>query len=156
MQAIARVNRVWRDKPGGLVVDYIGIGPELRRAIAEYANLTKAAEPPVDFIDSAVPMLVETVGVIRDMYHGFDYSRFRRSQQDMLAVLAPAANHIATFDPGDDGHGRNRGIKRYVDQTTRLARLQALCGTHPDAVALREEIGFFLAVRSMLVKATRT
>ncbi|EQD34615.1 type I site-specific deoxyribonuclease HsdR family, partial [mine drainage metagenome] len=121
-----------------------------------YANLTKAAEPPVDFIDSAVPMLVETVGVIRDMYHGFDYSRFRRSQQDMLAVLAPAANHIATFDPGDDGHGRNRGIKRYVDQTTRLARLQALCGTHPDAVALREEIGFFLAVRSMLVKATRT
>lgn len=156
MQAIARVNRVWRDKPGGLVVDYIGIGPELRRAIAEYANLTKAAEPPVDFIDSAVPMLIETVGVIRDMYHGFDYSRFRHSQQDMLAVLAPAANHIATFDPGDDGHGRNRGIKRYVDQTTRLARLQALCGTHPDAVALREEIALFLAVRSMLVKATRT
>jgi type I restriction enzyme R subunit len=77
MQAIARVNRVWRDKPGGLVVDYIGIGPELRLAIAEYANLTKTTEPPVDFVDNAVPLLLDAVDVIRGMYHGFDYSSFQ-------------------------------------------------------------------------------
>jgi type I restriction enzyme R subunit len=156
MQAIARVNRVWRDKPGGLVVDYIGIGPELRLAIAEYANLAKTTEPPVDFIDNAVPVLLDTVDVMRGMYRGFDYSSFRQSPQAMLTLLAPAMNHIAGFDAEDDGHGRNRGIKRYLDQATKLARLQALCGTHPEALALREEIAFFLVIRSMLVKTTRT
>ncbi|MHB1657647.1 MAG: type I restriction endonuclease subunit R, partial [Burkholderiales bacterium] len=144
MQAIARVNRVWRDKPGGLVVDYIGIGPELRLAIAEYANVTKTTEPPVDFIDNAVPVLLDTVDVMRGMYHGFDYASFRKSSQAMLTILAPAMDHIAGFDAQDDGHGRNRGIKRYLDQATRLARLQALCGTHPEALALRDEIALFL------------
>ena len=156
MQAIARVNRVWRDKPGGLVVDYIGIGPELRAAIAQYTNLREHAEPPVDFIDNAIPPLLDTMDVLRGMFHGFDYSGFRKSAQAMLALLAPAMDHIAGFDPADDGHGRNRGIKRYLDQTARLARLQALCGTHPEVLALREEIAFFLAVRVLLTKASRT
>lgn len=156
MQAIARVNRVWRDKPGGLVVDYIGIGPELRTAITQYANLSDNAEPPVDFIDNAIPPLMDTMDVIRGMYHGFDYSGFRESPQAMLMLLAPAMDHIAGFDVEDDGHGRNRGVKRYLDQTARLARLQALCGTHPEALALREEIAFFLAIRGLLAKATRT
>ena len=156
MQAIARVNRVWRDKPGGLVVDYIGIGPELRMAIAQYANLKQHTEPPVDFLDNAIAPLLDTVDVIRGMFHDFDYSGFRKSAQAMLALLAPTMDHIAGFDPADDGHGRNRGIKRYLDQATRLAKLQALCGTHPEALALREEIAFFLAVRVLLTKASRT
>ena len=156
MQAIARVNRVWRDKPGGLVVDYIGIGPELRTAIAQYANLTHAPEPPVDFLDNAVPVLLDTLGVIRDLFHGFDYSAFRQSPQAMLALLAPALDHIAGFDPADDGKGRNRGVQRYLKHAAELAKLQALCGTHPEVLALREEIAFLLAIRGLLVKSTRT
>ena len=156
MQAIARVNRVWRDKPGGLVVDYIGIGPELRQAIAQYTSLREHAEPPVDFIENAIPLLLDTMDVLRGMFHGFDYAGFRKSAQAMLALLAPAMDHIAGFDSADDGHGRNRGIKRYLDETARLTRLQALCGTHPEVLALREEIAFFLAVRVLLTKASRT
>jgi type I restriction enzyme R subunit len=156
MQAIARVNRVWRDKPGGLVVDYIGIGPELRTAIAQYANLTHAPEPPVDFLDNAVPVLLDTLGVIRDLFHGFDYSAFRQSPQAMLALLAPALDHIAGVDPADDGKGRNRGVQRYLKHAAELAKLQALCGTHPEVLALREEIAFLLAIRGLLVKSTRT
>jgi type I restriction enzyme R subunit len=156
MQAIARVNRVWRDKPGGLVVDYIGIGPELRAAIAQYANLTDKTEPPVDFLDNAIPVLLDTLGVLRDMFHGFDYSGFRQSPQTMLALLAPALDHITGFDPADDGKGRNRGVQRYLKHAAELAKLQALCGTHPEALALREEIAFLLAIRGLLVKTTRT
>ena len=156
MQAIARVNRVWRDKPGGLVVDYIGIGPELKAAIALYADLKEHDAPPVDFLDHAIGPLLDTVDVIRGMFHGFDYSGFRQSAQAMLSLLAPAMDHIAGFDQADDGHGRNRGIKRYLDQATKLAKLQALCGTHPEALALREEIAFFLAIRALLTKASRT
>lgn len=156
MQTIARVNRVWKDKPGGLIVDYIGIGPELKKAIAQYTRTVKGGRSPVDFIETALAILKETIGIIREMYHGFDYERFSHSAQHALILLPAAMEHIVTFDSEDDGHGRNRGVKRYLDQVAKLTKAQALAGTHPEAIPIREEIAFFQAVRSALVKHTKT
>jgi len=156
MQTIARVNRVWKDKPGGLIVDYIGIGPELKSAIAQYTNLTKKSAAPVDFIETSVGILKETLQIIREIFHGFDYSAFAASAHDALRLLPLAMEHIVSFDNVDDGHGRNRGVKRFLDQVAKLTQAQALAGTHPDAIAIREEIAFIQAVRSALVKHTKT
>ncbi|MBK7366102.1 MAG: type I restriction endonuclease subunit R [Nitrosomonas sp.] len=156
MQAIARVNRVWKDKPGGLVVDYIGFGPELKQAIAQYTNAGKKTIPPVNFIDEVLVILKDTLQVIRDMFHGFDYSTFVNSPHHALKLLPQAMEHIVSFDNEDDGHGRNRGVKRFLDQVAKLTKTQALAGTHPEALAVREEIAFLQAVRSALVKHTKT
>lgn len=156
MQTIARVNRVWKDKPGGLVVDYIGIGPELKKAIAQYTRTTKRGASPIDFIDTALVLLKDTLEVIRRMFHGFNYSRFRESAKDALILLPAAMEHVVSFDSEDDGHGRNRGVKRYLDAVAKLTKAQALAGTHPEAIEVREEVAFFQAVRSALVKHTRT
>lgn len=153
MQAIARVNRVWKDKPGGLVVDYIGIGEELKKAIAQYTQVRgKNRGKPIEFVEGALTILKDTVDVIRTMFHGFDYSSFSDSPQEALRLLPLAMDHICKFDPEDDGHGRNRGIKRYLDQVARLTKAQALAGTHTEALFYREEIAFFQAVRAALAK----
>lgn len=155
MQAIARVNRVWKDKPGGLVVDYIGIGHELKMAIAQYTKYAKKSTRPVDFIEEALVILKDTVNVIRGLFHGFDYSGFSQSPYDALRLLPLAMEHVVSFDNEDDGHGRNRGVKRYLDQVSRLTKAQALAGTHDEALNLREEIAFFQAVRVALIKHTK-
>lgn len=156
MQTIARVNRVWKDKPGGLIVDYIGIGPELKKAIAQYTRTVKRGGSPVDFIDTALSILKDTMDVIRGIFHGFEYGGFKVSAQQALMLLPAAMEHIVSFDSEDDGHGRNRGVKRFQDQVAKLTKVQALAGTHPDALPFREEIAFFQAVRSALVKHTKT
>jgi type I restriction enzyme R subunit len=156
MQAIARVNRVWKDKPGGLVVDYIGIGPELTKAIAQYTNVVKRGGSPVDFIEGALLILKDTLQVIRDMLQGFDYSTFHLSAHEALKLLPLAMDYVVSFDNEDDGHGRNRGVKRFLDQVVKLTKAQALAGTHPEALAIREEIAFLQAVRAALVKHTKT
>jgi len=155
MQAIARVNRVWKDKPGGLIVDYIGIGEELKKAIAQYTRVRgKDRGKPVEFLESAVAILKDTLDVIRRMFQGFDYSAFRKSPQEALRLLPLAMNHICQFDPTEKD-GRNCGVKRFLDQVARLTRAQALAGTHREALALREEIAFLQAVRAGLVKHTK-
>ena len=156
MQTITRVNRVWKDKPDGLIVDYIGIGQELKKSIAQYTNLVKRGGSPVDFIEESLVILKDTLNVIRDLFHGFDYSTFRNSAYDALKLLPLAMEHIVSFDNEDDGHGRNRGVKRFLDQVVKLTKAQALAGTHPEALELREEIAFIQAVRSALVKHTKT
>ncbi len=156
MQTIARVNRVWKDKPGGLIVDYIGIGPELKKAIAQYTNLVQRSGPPVDFIETSLKILKETLQIIREMFHGFEYKAFSSSAYEALRLLPLAMEFIVSFDNIDDGHGRNRGVKRFLDQVARLTNAQALAGTHPEALALRDEIAFIQAVRSALVKHTKT
>ena len=156
MQTIARVNRVWKDKPGGLIVDYIGIGPELKKAIHQYTRTVKRGGSPVDFIETALSILKDTKDVIRGMFHGFEYGGFKVSAQQALMLLPAAMEHIVSFDSEDDGHGRNRGVKRFQDQVAKLTKAQALAGTHPDALLLREEIAFFQAVRAALIKHTKT
>ncbi|MEG3157676.1 type I restriction endonuclease subunit R [Lysobacter zhanggongensis] len=155
MQAIARTNRVWRGKPGGLVVDYIGIGEELKQAIKQYTKDAGVDREPVDTSGQALVILLDTIDVIRkEFFNGFDYSGFP-DPKHAVALLGPAMEHVLQVDPEPDEKGRNRGVRRFLDQVLKLTRAQALAGTRPQAMALREEIAFFQAVRVCLIKLTR-
>lgn len=159
MQAVARVNRVWKDKPGGLVVDYIGIGEELKRAIAQYtrARGNKPGKDPVEFVDEALRILKDELSAIRDMLHGVDLDGAAADAKKALATLPVAMNHLVKLNrlpkdakPGD----QPPGVKRFLDRVAKLTKAQALAGTHPEALALRNEIAFYQAVKAGLVKYT--
>lgn len=159
MQAVARVNRVWKDKPGGLVVDYIGIGEELKRAIAQYtrARGNKPGKDPVEFVDEALRILKDELSAIRDMLHGVDLDGVAADAKKALATLPVAMNHLVKLNrlpkdarPGD----QPPGVKRFLDRVAKLTKAQALAGTHPEALALRNEIAFYQAVKAGLVKYT--
>jgi type I restriction enzyme R subunit len=159
MQAVARVNRVWKDKPGGLVVDYIGIGEELKRAIAQYtrARGNKLGKDPVEFVDEALRILKDELSAIRDMLHGVDLDGVAIDAKKALATLPIAMNHLVKLNrlpkdakPGD----QPPGVKRFLDRVAKLTKAQALAGTHPEALALRNEIAFYQAVKAGLVKYT--
>ena len=155
MQAIARTNRIWKDKPGGLVVDYIGIGEELKNAIRQYTLASGAQKSPVDVSGEALKILLDTLDVIRkEFFHGFNYSDFKDPQQ-ALVLLGPAMEYITQINPEADEKGRNKGIKAYLDQVAKLTKAQALAGTRAEAIAIRDEIAFFQAVRVSLIKLTR-
>lgn len=155
MQAIARTNRIWKDKPGGLIVDYIGIGEELKKAIKQYSRDSGSDREPVDTSGRALQILLDTLDVIRnEFFNGFDYSGFENPAR-ALALLGPAMEHILQIDPEPDEKGRNRGMCAYLDQVAKLTTAQALAGTLPAAMEAREEIAFFQAVRVSLIKLTR-
>ena len=155
MQAIARTNRIWKDKPGGLVVDYIGIGEELKKAIKQYTRDAGAEREPVDTSGQALQILLDTLDVIRkEFFHGFDYSGVENPKR-ALALLGSAMEHLLLVDPQPDEKGRNRGVRAYLDQVAKLTKAQALAGTQERAMRLREEIAFFQAVRVCLIKLTR-
>src|SRR5690606_9438395 len=155
MQAIARTNRIWKDKPGGLIVDYIGIGEELKKAIKQYTRDSGSEREPVDTSGRALQILLDTLDVIRkEFFNGFDYSGFQDPQR-ALGLLGPAMEHILQLDPDPDEKGRNRGVRAYLDQVAKLTTAQALAGTLPEAMAVREEIAFLQAVRVSLIKLTR-
>lgn len=125
-QSIARVNRVFKDKSGGLVVDYIGIAGDLKRAVKTYTDARGKGQPTVK-AEEAFAILLEKMDVIRGMFHRFDYAAFRTKPLD---VLIPAANHIL---------GLNEGKKRYADVMASVTRSYSLCSTLDEAKALREE-----------------
>ncbi|MDQ3494575.1 MAG: type I restriction endonuclease subunit R [Pseudomonadota bacterium] len=155
MQAIARTNRIWKDKPGGLIVDYIGIGEELKQAIKQYTKDAGAEREPVDTSGQALRILLDSLDVIRkECFHGFDYVGTSDPKQ-ALARLGPAMEHILQVDPEPDDKGRNRGVRAYLDQVAKLTKAQALAGTLAPAMTVREEIAFFQAVRVCLIKLTR-
>lgn len=155
MQAIARTNRVWRDKPGGLIVDYIGIGEELKKAIKQYTRDANSDKEPVDTSGQALKILLDTVDVIRkEFFHGFDYTGFQNPKV-ALSLLGPAMEHLLLVDPETDEKGRNRGVRSFLDQVAKLTKAQALAGTLDAAMALRDEIAFFQALRVSLIKLTR-
>ena len=155
MQAIARTNRIWKDKPGGLIVDYIGIGEELKAAIRQYTRDAGQEREPVDTSGEALRVLLDTLDVIRwEFFHGFDYAGFMDPKR-ALALLGPAMEHVLQVDPEPDEKGRNRGVRRYLDQVLKLTKAQSLAGTREAAMAVREEIAFFQAVRVSLIKLTR-
>lgn len=155
MQAIARTNRIWKGKPGGLIVDYIGIGEELKKAIKQYTKASGNEREPVDTSGQALAILLDTLDVIRrEFFHGFD----RTGVEDpkvALGLLGPAMEHLLQVDPEPDDRGRNRGVRRYLDQVAKMTKAQALAGTRAEAMALREEIAFYQAVRVCLIKLTR-
>ncbi|MBP6497331.1 MAG: type I restriction endonuclease subunit R [Campylobacteraceae bacterium] len=141
MQAIARVNRVFKDKKGGLVVDYIGIANELKSALKTYTTAGGKGKGTIDTAEALAEML-KRLDIVQHMYHGFDYSSFM-SKAHML--LAPAANHILGLDDGK---------KRYFDEVLALTKAFSLCGTLDSAKVYKEEIAFFQAVKAVIQKAS--
>ena len=139
MQAIARVNRVFKDKQGGLVVDYIGIASELKSALKEYTNSKGRGRPTVD-AHEAFAVLEEKLDVLRSMLHGFDYSDFLTTGHKRLAG---AANHVL---------GQKDGKKRFADTALAMSKAFTLCCTLDVAKAVREEVAFFQAVKIILTK----
>lgn len=139
MQAIARVNRVFKDKPGGLVVDYIGIATELKQALVEYTNSKGKGRPTIS-AEEVLDILIEKVSTLRAMMHGFEYSQFRTKA---LSLLAGASNHIL---------GQDDGKKRFADQVLSASKAFALCCTLDDALEFRDELAFFQAIKSALTK----
>jgi type I restriction enzyme R subunit len=143
MQAIARVNRVFRDKEGGLVVDYIGIAAELRRALKTYTESRGKGQPTLDTAE-ALAKLKELMEIARDILHDFDYSGYR---SHAVQLLLPAANFVL---------GLEDGKKRWFDTVLAITKAVSLCGTLDDAIAMREEIAFFQAIKGVIAKATET
>ena len=141
MQAIARVNRVFKDKPGGLVVDYIGIAAELKKALRIYTDARGKGQPTLD-AQEALSILLEKLDVVRGMFHGFNYSHF---ETNAVTLLVPAANHLL---------GLRDGKQRFLDVMASVTKAYSLCGTLDEAAALRTEIAFFSAIRAVLIKHT--
>jgi type I restriction enzyme R subunit len=141
MQAIARVNRVFRDKEGGLVVDYIGIAAELRSALRTYTESKGKGQPALDATEP-LAKLKELMGVARHLLHGFDFSAYRTQA---AALLLPAANFVL---------GLEDGKKRWADVVLGITKAFSLCGTLDEAAAMREEIAFFQAIKAVIAKAT--
>jgi type I restriction enzyme R subunit len=148
MQAIARVNRVFKDKQGGLVVDYIGIGNELKAAMKEYTASKGRGKPTVD-AHEAYAVLEEKLDVLRAMLHGFDYSGFLTGGHK---VLAGAANHVLGLKSGTMREGQRDGKKRFADTALGLSKAFTLCCTQDEAKAVREEVAFMQAVKVILTK----
>ena len=144
MQAIARVNRVFKDKQGGLVVDYIGIGEDLKAAMKEYTASKGRGKPTVDARE-ALSVLLEKLDVLRAMLHGFDYSDFLTGGHK---TLAGAANHVL----GIKGDKERDGKKRFADQALAMSHAYSLCCTLEEAKGLRDEVAFMQAVKVILTK----
>ena len=143
MQAIARVNRVYKDKPGGLVVDYLGLADELRKALATYTDSGGTGSTAVDQIQ-AVEVMQEKYEVCLGLFHGFDWSVWTTGNSaDMLKLLPPAVEHILAQEQGKD---------RCFQAVTQLSQAFALAVPHEAALAIRDDLGFFQAVRAVLVK----
>ncbi|WP_145564648.1 type I restriction endonuclease subunit R [Yersinia aldovae] len=149
MQAIARVNRVFKDKPGGLVVDYIGIANELKQALKTYTDSKGKGQTTIDARD-AFAFLLEKLDVIHGMFAktttdpGFDYSAFENNPQH---VLLDAANYILGLDDGK---------KRYFDVVLALNKAWSLCSTLDEAKSLQKELAFLSAVKVAIIKLTTT
>ncbi|MDD5410340.1 MAG: type I restriction endonuclease subunit R [Methylobacter sp.] len=139
MQAIARVNRVFRDKQGGLVVDYIGIANDLQQALKEYTASKGRGRPTVD-AHEAYAVLEEKLDILRAMLHEFDYSGFLT---DGHSILAKTANYVLGIEDGK---------KRFGDTALAMSKAFTLCCTLDEAKAVREEVAFFQAVKVLLTK----
>src|SRR5574341_577128 len=128
MQAIARVNRVFRDKPGGLVVDYLGLADELRKALATYTESGGTGKTAIDQAE-AVAIMLEKYEICRGLFHGFDWSRWITGKpQDRLALLPAAQEHILAQEDG-----KPRLLRVVMD----LSRAFALAVPHEEALKIR-------------------
>ena len=145
MQAIARVNRVFKDKPGGLVVDYLGLADQLKRALADYTEAGGRGKAAVDQ-EEAVAVMLEKHEIVRAMFHGFDFvSLLKAEPARRIAGIAAAMEHILQLEDGK---------KRYLGEVTALSKAFALAVPHAEAMRIRDEVGFFQEVRAGLAKAT--
>jgi type I restriction enzyme R subunit len=143
MQAIARVNRVFRDKPGGLVVDYLGLAHELKQALATYTESGGTGKTAIDQAE-AVAVMKEKYEVCCDLFHGFDWSKWKTgSPEERLSLLPAAQEHILA---------QENGKERLLKAVTELSKAFALAVPHEEALAIRDDVAFFQAVRAALTK----
>ena len=143
MQAIARVNRVFKDKPGGLVVDYLGLAHELKRALATYTESGGTGKTALDQ-EEAVAVMLEKYEICGGLFHGFDRSKWTTgTPQERLGLLPAAQEHILAQENGKD---------RCVQSVRELSQAFALSVPHEDAIRIRDDVAFFQAVQSVLAK----
>ena len=145
MQAIARVNRVFRDKPGGLVVDYLGLAQDLKKALAVYTESGGKGRTAVDQ-EEAVEVMLEKYEVCCVLFHGFDWSLWTKgTPAQKLSLLPPAQEHILKEADGKE---------RLLRSVNELSLAFALAVPHSEAIRIRDDVGFFQAVRSAIAKET--
>jgi len=143
MQAIARVNRVYKDKPGGLIVDYLGIAADLKKALSFYSDAGGKGDPTI-LQEQAVQLMLEKLEVVSQMYHGFDYENyFEADTSKKLSLILSAEEHILGLDDGK---------KRYINEVTALSKAFAIAIPHEQAMDVKEEVSFFQAVKARLAK----
>ncbi len=143
MQAIARVNRVFKDKPGGLVVDYLGLAHELKQALANYTESGGTGRTAVDQ-EEAVGVMREKYEICCDIFHGFAWSAWKTGgPQERLCVLPAAQEHVLS---------QQDGKPRLVKGVTELSKAFALAVPHDEALAIRDDVAFFQAVKAVLTK----
>lgn len=143
MQAIARVNRVFKDKPGGLVVDYLGLAQELKQALATYTESGGTGRTALGQ-DEAVAVMLEKYEVCTGLFHGLDRSKWTiGTPQERLGLLPPAQEHILKQESGKD---------RCVQAVRELSQAFALAVPHEEALRIRDDVAFFQAVQAVLAK----
>lgn len=143
MQAIARVNRVFKDKPGGLVVDYLGLADELRQALVTYTEAGGTGRTALDQAE-AVAVMLEKYEVCRSLFYGFDWSHWLTGTAGQKVSLLPQAQeHILTQEDGKS---------RLMQAVNELSKAFALAVPHEEALRIRDDVGFFQAVRAVLAK----
>lgn len=147
MQAIARVNRVYKDKPGSLIVDYLGIASDLKEALSFYSDSGGKGDPAV-LQEKAVQLMLEKLEVVSQMFHGFAFEDyFEADTSRKLSLILEAEEHIL---------GLENGKKRYIDEVTALSKAFTLAIPHEQAMDVKDEVSFYQAVKARLVKFDST
>jgi type I restriction enzyme, R subunit len=147
MQAIARVNRVFRDKPGGLVVDYLGLADQLKHALATYTESGGKGDAAND-PKQAIAVMLEKHGIASDMLHGLDWRKWTTGKPAEKLALVPAGQERIL--------GQEDGKQRFVQVVTELSRAFALCAASDEATEIRDDVSFFQAIQSALNKKSGT
>ena len=144
MQAIARVNRVYKDKPGGLIVDYLGIAADLKKALSFYSENYQKGGDPAEMQEQAVALMLEKLEVVSQFFHTFPYEDyFAADTARKLSLILEAEDHIL---------GQEDGRRRYINEVTALSQAFAIAVPHEQALDVKDEIAFFQAVKARLVK----
>lgn len=142
MQAIARVNRIYKDKQGGLIVDYLGIAPSLKEALSYYADNDK--EAPTIPQEEAVSVMLEKYEIVKALYHQFDYSAYFSSKaSEKTRVISGAMDYILSLDKGKD---------RYLKAVTELSHAFSLAVPSDESLQIRDDVAFFQAVSAVIRK----
>jgi len=145
MQAIARVNRVFKDKPGGHVVDYLGLADQLKKALAVYTESGGRGNPTFD-IKQAVTVLLEKYGIVCDILHGFDWALWESGTPAERLRLIPAGQEFVLI--------QENGKSRFVQVVSEISRAFALCASSDEATEVRDDVAFFQAIAAALNKKT--
>ncbi len=143
MQAIARVNRVYKDKPGGLIVDYLGLASDLKEALSFYSKSGGKGDPTI-LQEKAVQVMLEKLEIVSQMFYGFSYEHYFTSDTSAkLSIILAAEEYILTLE---------NGKKRYIDEVTALSRAFSIAIPDEQAMNVKDEVSFYQAVKASLVK----